>query len=57
MKKYMDYVAEATEVVAEIRPWDLDVGPWTLGPCLWVVQRYSLGAGKPEFRQVPPNVS
>jgi rhodanese-related sulfurtransferase len=24
MKKYMDYVAEATEVVAEIMPWDLD---------------------------------
>ena len=24
MKKYMDYVAEATEVVAEIMPWDLE---------------------------------
>ena len=24
MKRYMDYVAEATEVVAESMPWDLD---------------------------------
>ncbi len=24
MKKYMDYVAEATQVVAEIMPWDLE---------------------------------
>ena len=24
MKKYMDYVAEATEVVAQIIPWDLE---------------------------------
>ena len=24
MKKYIDYVAEATEVVAEIMPWDLE---------------------------------
>ena len=24
MKKYMDYVAEAAEVVTEVMPWELD---------------------------------